>query len=393
MAPRIERDERDVAEARASELRREIERHNYAYYVLDAPEISDAAYDALVRELIEIEETWPELVTPDSPTQRVGVLAATTFQRAEHATRMYSLDNAMDLDELDAWLKRVHEAVGDRACQYVCELKIDGTSISLTYEDRALVRAATRGDGRVGEDVTANMRTIKSAPLRVREDAQWPSAKHLAVEVRGEVYMPKAAFARLNAEQDEAGQPAFANPRNAAAGSLRQKDPSVTASRDLATFVYQIAEPRSLGLARQSEALEWLKRGGFKVNPDVVVCASADDVHAYCVSALERREDLEYEIDGVVVKVDSFAMQEELGYTAKAPRWAIAFKFPPEEKTSVLREIRVYVGQDRCAHAARRLRSRGRVGLDDRASDAAQRRRGAPKGRAGGRHDHRPQGR
>ena len=336
---------RDVAEARARVLRREIEHHNYAYYVLDAPELSDAAYDALVRELVEIEDTWPELVTPDSPTQRVGVLAAAAFQRVEHASRMYSLDNAMDLGELDAWLKRVRDAVGDRACQYVCELKIDGTSISLTYEDRALARAATRGDGRVGEDVTANMRTIKSVPLRIRPEAEWPPDAGVRLEVRGEVYMPKAAFVRLNAEQDEAGQPAFANPRNAAAGSLRQKDSGVTASRDLATFIYQIAEPRVLGIARHSDALEWLRLAGFRVNPDVVVCASAEEVHAYCDSALERRENLPYEIDGVVVKVDSLAMQEELGYTSKAPRWAIAYKFPPEEKTSVLREIRVYVGR------------------------------------------------
>ena len=337
--------ERDAAEKRAEALRREIERHNYAYYVLDAPEISDAAYDALVRELVEIEETWPDLVTPDSPTQRVGALAAAAFERAEHASRMYSLDNAMDLDELDAWLKRVRDAVGDRPCPYVCELKIDGTSIALTYEKRVLVRAATRGDGRVGENVTANMRTIKSVPLRLRSEAEWPQDSDASLEIRGEVYMPKAAFVRLNQEQEEAGQPTFANPRNAAAGSLRQKDPAVTASRDLSTFVYQIADPRPLGLARQSEALEWLRKAGFKVNPDVVECADADDVHAYCASALERREGLPYEIDGVVVKVDSFAVQEELGYTSKAPRWAIAYKFPPEEKTSQLREIRVYVGR------------------------------------------------
>ncbi len=337
--------ERDSAEARARLLRREIEHHNHAYYVLDAPEISDAAYDALVRELVEIEEQWPELVTPDSPTQRVGALAAATFESAEHATRMYSLDNAMDLDELDAWLARVKDAVGGRQCQFVCELKIDGTSISLTYRDRLLVRAATRGDGRVGENVTPNMRAIKSVPLHLREQAPWPVAANVDVEIRGEVYMPKAAFVRLNAEQEEAGQPVFANPRNAAAGSLRQKDAAVTASRDLSTFLYQVAEPRALGVTRQSEALEWLRAAGFRVNPDVVVCASAEDVHAYCAAALDRREGLPYEIDGVVVKVDSFSAQDDLGYTSKAPRWAIAYKFPPEEKTSILREIRVYVGR------------------------------------------------
>jgi DNA ligase (NAD+) len=337
--------DKDAAEKRAAALRREIEHHNHAYYSLDAPEISDAAYDALMRELIEIEQEWPELVTADSPTQRVGERATTTFEPVRHASRMYSLDNAMDLAELDAWLERVRGAVGERECPFVCELKIDGTSIALTYEDRVLVRAATRGDGRVGEDVTANMRTIRTVPLRILPDAQWPDGKGASVEVRGEVYMPKASFMRLNEEQEEAGLPAFANPRNAAAGSLRQKDPAVTASRDLSSFLYQVADPRPLGLSRQSEALEWLRRAGFKVNPDVVACADADAVHAYCASAFERREGLPYEIDGVVVKIDSLAVQDELGYTSKAPRWAIAYKFPPEEKTSVLREIRVYVGR------------------------------------------------
>lgn len=355
--------DRDTAARRAEALRREIEHHNYLYYADDAPEISDAAYDALVRELLEIEAKWPDLVTVDSPTQRVGGIATTTFEPVQHATRMYSLDNAMDLGELDAWLARVRDAVGDRECAYVCELKIDGTSISLTYRDKTLVRAATRGDGRVGEDVTANMRTIKTVPLRLRAGATASGAaasgigdvetgaaggappRGIEIEVRGEVYMPKSSFVRLNEEQEEAGQPVFANPRNAAAGSLRQKDPSVTALRDLATFTYQIGEPRALGLVRQSEALEWLRRAGFRVNPDVVTCATADEVRAYCASALNRREGLPYEIDGVVVKVDSFALQEELGYTSKAPRWAIAYKFPPEEKISVLRDIQVQVGR------------------------------------------------
>jgi DNA ligase (NAD+) len=355
----------EAAQLRAEELRREIERHAHAYYNLDAPEISDSAYDSLVRELEAIEARYPELVTPDSPTQRVGTAASERFAPVTHATRMYSLDNAMDLGELDAWLARVRDAVGGRECAFVCELKIDGSSLALTY-DRVgwLTRAATRGDGRVGEDVTANVRTIADIPPRLAPgalavalptaaqgalfsagDAVGESATSAQVEVRGEVYMPKASFAKLNAEQDEAGAPPFANPRNAAAGSLRQKDQSVTGSRDLATFMYAIADPRALGLTRQSEVLRWLGDAGFHVNPDVVTCADADAVREYCERALEKREGLPYEIDGVVVKIDSLALQDELGYTSKAPRWAIAYKFPPEEKTTVLREIRVQVGR------------------------------------------------
>lgn len=340
---------RKEARVRAEELRREIARHAYLYYVLDSPEISDAAYDSLVRELEAIERAFPELVTPDSPTQRVGAPPSDAFAPVRHASRMYSLDNAMDLDELDAWLGRVRSALGDRACRFVCELKIDGSSIALTYRDGVLVRAATRGDGEVGEDVTANVRTIRDVPLRLFAEAWPPPAAHVApgaeVEVRGEVYLPKESFERLNAEQDENGLPPFANPRNAAAGSLRQKDPAVTAARDLATFMYALADPRALGLATQMEVLGWLRAAGFRVNPDVVLCESVEEVHAYCEQALQRRGELPYEIDGVVVKVDELAYQDELGYTSKAPRWAIAYKFPPEEKTTVLREIRIQVGR------------------------------------------------
>ncbi|MDO9556078.1 MAG: NAD-dependent DNA ligase LigA [Coriobacteriia bacterium] len=344
--------DRDQAQARAEKLCDEISRHNWRYYVLDEPELSDAAYDALVRELQQIEGEYPELVTLDSPTQRVGAAPAAQFASVRHAQRLYSLDNAMDLGELDVWLERVEPEVVRRGCSYVCELKIDGSSIALTYENGALVRAATRGDGKTGEDVTVNIRTIKSVPLRLLVDVPGAGQDSLfhedsptRIEVRGEVYMPKESFARLNAEQDEAGQPTFANPRNAAAGSVRQKDPAVTASRDLAAFMYQIAAPRALGVETQHAALEWLRAAGFKVNPDIKVCAHAEEVHAFCEWALQVRNDLPYEIDGVVVKIDSLALQDELGYTAKAPRWAIAFKFPPEEKTTVLREIRVQVGR------------------------------------------------
>lgn len=350
------------ARLRAEALRREIEHHSYRYYALDAPEVSDAAYDALVRELEGIEAAHPGLVTPDSPTQRVGAPPSETFAPARHAVRMYSLDNAMELEELDAWFDRLGPDVADRGCAFVAELKIDGSALALTYEDGRLVRAATRGDGTLGEEVTANIRTVKSVPLRLRDEtrpvaapAQEPlfegadggaaSASWPAIEVRGEVFMPKASFERLNAEQDEAGLPPFANPRNAAAGSVRQKDPAVTAARDLSTFMYQIADARPLGLKSQSEALSWMTAAGFRVNPDIEVCDTRERVRAFCLKAIERRHSLPYEIDGVVVKVDSFALQDELGYTAKAPRWAIAFKFPPEEKTTVLREIRVQVGR------------------------------------------------
>ncbi|MCK8115533.1 NAD-dependent DNA ligase LigA [Anaerosoma tenue] len=346
-------DSPEQAAQRAERLREEIRRHAWRYYALDAPEISDAAYDGLVRELEAIEDAYPQLVTPDSPTQRVGAPPLEAFAPVEHAERMYSLDNAMDLDELDAWLERVGRETGGTDVAFMCELKIDGSSLALTYEDGALLRAATRGDGTTGEDVTANVRTIKDVPLRLvpRQAAEAEAATGGVtsaidrLEVRGEVYMPKRSFERLNAEQEDAGLQPYANPRNAAAGAVRQKDPAVTASRDLATFMYQVVDPRRLGLSGQSEALEWLRDAGFRVNPDIELCGSAEEVRAFCRAAVERRGDLPYEIDGVVVKVDSFALQSELGFTSKAPRWAIAFKFPPEEKTTVLRDIRVQVGR------------------------------------------------
>jgi len=353
----------DSASRRAAALRAEIEHHAYRYYALDAPEISDAAYDDLMRELEALESRFPSLVTPDSPTQRIGAAPSEAFAPVKHAARMYSLDNAMSLDELDAWFDRLGPDALERGCAFVAELKIDGSALALTYENGSLARAATRGDGTTGEDITVNIRTVKSVPLHLRDAAKRasaPSQRSLfdggaadrdaeapwpTVEVRGEVFMPKSSFERLNADQDEAGLPAFANPRNAAAGSVRQKDPRVTAARDLSTFIYQVTDPRPLGLKSQSEALAWLSAAGFRVNPDIEVCDTRERVRAFCERAIETRHDLPYEIDGVVVKVDSFAMQDELGFTAKAPRWAVAFKFPPEEKTTVLREIRVQVGR------------------------------------------------
>lgn len=332
--------------ARAEALRREIEHHSYQYYALDAPTISDAAFDSLMRELREIEAAHPELVTASSPTQRVGGYVGEQFAPVVHERRMYSLDNAMDLDELDEWMERTAEACGGALPPLCCELKIDGSSIALTYEDGVLVRAATRGDGTTGEDVTVNMRTVRDVPLRLRDEARGAIAPGVeALELRGEVYMPKKSFEALNAAAEEEGRAPFANPRNAAAGSLRQKDPAVTKMRDLSTFMYAIADDGALEVEGQWELLQWLREAGFHVNPDVRLCTTAEEVRGFCRECLDRRESLPYEIDGVVVKVNDFARQRAMGFTARAPRWAIAFKFPPEEKTTLLRDITVQVGR------------------------------------------------
>ena len=332
--------------ARAEALRREIEHHSYQYYALDAPTISDAAFDSLMRELREIEAAHPELVTASSPTQRVGGYVGEQFAPVVHERRMYSLDNAMDLDELDEWMERTAEACGGALPPLCCELKIDGSSIALTYEDGVLVRAATRGDGTTGEDVTVNMRTVRDVPLRLRDEARAAIAPGVeTLELRGEVYMPKKSFEALNAAAEEEGRAPFANPRNAAAGSLRQKDAAVTKMRDLSTFMYAIADDGALEVEGQWELLQWLRKAGFHVNPDVRLCTTAEEVRGFCRECLERRESLPYEIDGVVVKVNDFARQRAMGFTARAPRWAIAFKFPPEEKTTLLRDITVQVGR------------------------------------------------
>ena len=340
-----EQNEQSEVEQRIDRLRREIEHHTYLYYAQDAPEISDAAFDSLMRELRELEAEHPEFIDPSSPTQRVGGYVGEQFAPVTHMARMYSLDNAMDFDELDAWIGRVVEAFGSLV-PLVCELKIDGSSISLTYENGMLIRAATRGDGVTGEDVTANMRTVKDVPLRLRKEGADELSDDIgAIELRGEVYMPKSSFNALNAAAIENGKPAFANPRNAAAGSLRQKDAKITQNRDLSTFIYSTADDRALPVSSQWELLQWLGRAGFHVNPDVMRCTTKEEVHAFCERAIERRDDLPYDIDGVVVKVDSFAQQDALGFTSRAPRWAIAFKFPPEEKTTLLRDITVQVGR------------------------------------------------
>ncbi len=341
----------DEARDRAQALRAKLDYHAYRYYALDDPEISDVEFDRLLGELQDIEARHPELVVPESYTQRVGGYVSPQFASVAHAQRMYSIDDAMTIEELDRWLARTDEALGatpERPVAYTCELKIDGLGVAATYRDGRFVRAATRGDGSVGEDVTLNVRTIGDVPARLA-DAGLAGLPHggvgETVEVRGEVYMAKSAFARLNEERDLAGKPVFANPRNAAAGSLRQKDPRVTASRDLATFVYAVADPAMVQVSTQAQFLDWLRSCGFSVNPHAERCESAAAVREYCAQALADRNGLDYDIDGVVVKVDSFAQQQALGFTSRAPRWAVAFKFPPEEKETVLREIRVQVGR------------------------------------------------
>lgn len=337
--------------ARAAELNRILNHAAYSYYALDNPELTDAEFDRLLIELQQLEAAYPELVTEDSYTQRVGGYVSEQFEPVQHAARMYSMDDAMNLEELDAWLSRTDEALGaspTNPVAYTCELKIDGLGVALTYRDGQFVRAATRGDGSTGENVTANVLTISDVPRELAlaglEQVE-NRGLNQSIEVRGEVYMPKHSFIRLNEDADAAGKQPFANPRNAAAGSLRQKDPKITAHRDLETFIYAVADEGPLDVHSQWEFLNWLRSCGFNVNPHARRCLSAQEVHDFCAQALEQRGDLNYDIDGVVVKVDSFASQEALGFTSRAPRWAIAFKFPPEEKQTVLREIRIQVGR------------------------------------------------
>ena len=345
--PQAFESEHDAAATRAAELRHLLDYHAYRYYMLDAPEITDAAFDGLLVELQRIEAKFPDLVTPDSYTQRVGGYIGEQFAPVEHMARMYSMDDAMNLEELDEWLARTEEALGAGSATYTCELKIDGLGVALTYENGAFVRAATRGDGATGEDVSLNVRTIRDVPMHLAETglARMQADRNERIEIRGEVYMPKSSFARLNEEADAEGRDPFANPRNAAAGSLRQKDPKVTATRDLATFLYAAASTDPLHVESQHEFLGWLRDAGFSVNPKAARCETPAEVHDFCAQALEGRVSLDYDIDGVVVKVDSFEQQAALGFTARAPRWAIAFKFPPEEKRTVLREIRIQVGR------------------------------------------------
>ena len=328
---------RDV-ERRLEELRREVSRHEYLYHVLDQPELTDAQYDALYRELAGLEAEHPDLVTPDSPTQRVGGEPSGQFVKVQHRRPMLSLQNAFEEEEIRAWDKRVRSVAGDEVT-YVCELKIDGLAMSLTYRDGRLVRAATRGDGLTGEDVTANVRTLRSVPLTIRPARGLPEE----FEVRGEVYFPLASFQKLNREMEAAGRPTYMNPRNAGAGSVRQLDPQVTASRNLQTFLYAL-DPAGPAHS-QWEVLETLAAMGFRVNPNRDRFDSIDGVIEYHAYWQEHRHDLDHEIDGLVVKVDRHDLQLELGFVARSPRWAIAFKYAAEQAETVVEEIVCYVGR------------------------------------------------
>lgn len=324
-----------TAENRVKELHKLLNQYNYEYHVLDNPSVPDAEYDRLMRELIELEEKYPELKTPDSPSQRVGGAVLDAFRKVAHRVPMLSLANAFNEQDLRDFDRRVRQAVGD--VEYVVELKIDGLAVSLRYENGLFVQGSTRGDGTTGEDITENLKTIRSIPLRLK--------KNLSIEVRGEAFMPKASFEKLNEERIAKGEVPFANPRNAAAGSLRQLDPKIAAKRNLDIFVYNIAELGDTGVSSHSEALDLLDELGFKTNRERRKCKNIDEVIELLDQLLEKRSQLPYDIDGVVIKVDSLRQQEALGATAKSPRWAIAYKFPAEEVVTKLLDIELAVGR------------------------------------------------
>ena len=327
---------------RAEKLREEIRRYDYYYYVLNQPLISDAEYDKLFRELLELEEKYPKLRTPDSPTQRVGAPPAEEFAPVEHAIPMLSLNNCFSDEELEEWDDRVRRMLEGEPVEYACEPKLDGVSVELVYVDGVFTVGSTRGDGRVGEDVTRNLRTIKPVPLRL-----FPANGEVPrlLEVRGEVYMEKETFRRLNEERERAGEPLFANPRNAAAGSLRQLDPNITASRPLKAFFYAIGRVEGIEIRSQVELLTTFPKLGLPVNPLWKLCKTLDEVKAFYRELLAMRDELPYEADGMVVKVNDFAQREILGEVARAPRWAIAYKFPAEEATTRVLDIVVQVGR------------------------------------------------
>jgi DNA ligase (NAD+) len=337
----LERMTRADALQRISELRERIHHHDFLYYVEARPEVSDAEYDALVRELRELEAAFPDLVTPDSPTQRVAGQSIDAFRPVEHRAAMLSLDNATTPDDLREFEARLRRALPGARFAYVCEPKIDGLGIALLYERGRFVRGATRGDGRVGEDVTANLRTIRSLPMVLKGRL----AALDEVEVRGEVFMPRAEFERLNRTLEEAGDPTFANPRNAAAGATRQKDPGVTARRPLDAFLYHLGHAPGFEVATHGEALEALREAGFKTNPRSERCADLDAAVDFCARLERERDALGYDADGVVVKVDSLEQQRRLGSTTHHPRWAIAYKFAARQATTVVQAIEVNVGK------------------------------------------------
>ena len=339
MNPALTREAKD----RAAELRSALEEHNHRYYVLDDPEVSDSDYDALINELRALESEHPELLTPDSPTQRVGGTVLSKFEPAEHRQPMLSLANATNEEELRAWLQRserflLKEGVENAEIRFVTEPKVDGLAISLLYEDGVMVRGATRGDGEVGEDVTANLRTVKAIPLRIDDPPP-------LIEVRGECYLPRKAFAELNERRAAAGEPTYANPRNTAAGSIRQLDTKLTAARPLSMWSYSVGALEGISFESQTEALGWLKDHGFKVNGDIERHGDLESVVRACQGWEERRESLDYEIDGVVVKVDDLALQRRLGVVGREPRGAIAWKFPPMTATTILEGVMWNVGR------------------------------------------------
>ena len=325
---------------RIEQLRAQLNHHNYRYYVLDNPEISDAEYDMLMRELKQLESEYPSLLTPDSPTQRVGAAPVEAFGVVEHPLPLLSLGNVFDREELEGWYTRIVKLLGEQPSNFVCEHKIDGLAVALTYVDGQLIIGATRGDGLRGENITQNLRTIRSIPLSVSKEAP------PRFEVRGEVFLPRTGFAKLNRERAEEGLPLFANPRNAAAGSVRQLDPRITAKRPLDMYIYMLgyAEGRPTP-STHWEGMEYLKSLGFKVNPNSRLLNSVEEVEGYYQAWVNERESLSYEADGIVVKVDSLEWQESLGDVGREPRWAVAYKFPAIQGTTRLKEIRVSVGR------------------------------------------------
>lgn len=321
---------------RSDKLKDLLNQYSYEYYTLDKPTVPDAEYDKLMQELLGLEEKHPDLVTTDSPTQRVGGEPLASFEKVEHRVPMLSLGNAFNEEDLRDFDRRVRQDSSE-SVSYVCELKIDGLAISLRYEDGLFVQGATRGDGTIGEDITTNLRTIKSIPLRLKEN--------IDIEVRGEAYMPKRSFEAVNKEREANGEELFANPRNAAAGSLRQLDPKIAAKRNLDIFLYGIGSTEGLPIDSHSDGLDYLERLGFKTNPERRRCANIEEVLKFIEGWTEKRPNLPYEIDGIVIKVDSFEQQEQLGTTAKSPRWAIAYKFPAEEVMTKLIDIELSVGR------------------------------------------------
>ena len=326
------------ARHRMTELINEIRDHQFKYYVLDQPSVSDAQFDELLRELQSLEDKNPELREPDSPTQHVGGGFSTQFEQRDHIEKMMSLDNVFDTEELAQWFDRVEKEIAQP--QYLCEVKVDGLAINLTYENGVLVRGLTRGNGVTGEDVTLNVKTIRNLPHQLKVDAA-PTL----IEVRGEVFFPIAAFNELNDSLEEAGKQLFANPRNGAAGSLRQKDPRITASRPLSVVVHGVGAREGIAFESQSAAYEQLKNLGLPTSDRFKVCSTRAEVEKFIQYYADHRHDVEHEIDGVVIKVDSLSQQQQLGFTSRAPKWAIAYKYPPEEVTTVLLDIKVSVGR------------------------------------------------